>query len=793
MPDGTEDRHTAPSIAVAGVPAFELHSLGWRAFQDLCVAVLREVWDCQSLQAFADSNDGGRDGAFHGLWRPAPCRPDLPDGPFVLQCKFTARRDETLTLSIMRDELSKVRSLVERGLCRSYMLLTNARVTGESQAAINAALKARGVEYPETLGGSWLNQTIAKSRKLRMFVPRVYGLGDLSQILDERAYEQAKALLEYLKEDLSTFVVTDAYHRAAAAIRDYGFCLLLGEPAAGKSIIAATLAMTALDNWKCLTVRADGPGDIVRHWNPNEKHQFFWVDDAFGAVRHERALSDEWSRSLSKIMAAVNKGAKIILTSRDYIYREARPLLKEYAYPLLREQQVVVNVAALSPLERQQILYNHIRLGDQPKATRRKLKPHLEAAAGQLPFRPEVARRLGRQMFTTNLQRTRSGVLRFMSQPNDFLGDVYEGLEPDYRAALALVYQSGDLLVPFEIADSIRQKAMTQLGGTPGGVSRALNVLEGTFLRRAPIPGSGDPQEYWSFRHPTLREGFAAFIAKDPNLVQIVVDGLSDKDLLTQVDCGGEEKQGTLVSIPPVLYRYVAKRVAAAWASPHSGYAERWQHKRQWYSFLATKCSRQFLAIYLEIDPELLDRLVRFYSYLFTQPEIDVLARLHELSMLPESYRQHLLNKVTYLATETPDADWIWMHEFTVLITEAERVELLEHVQSELIPNLEKTLDDWQFNEQEDIENYYGPLEEALDQYAEELRGDESSYNRLKWAIEKVDELRTEALLRHEEKNEDTWTSEGQLSSAEDPFSLRSPTPEETSDRSVFDDVDEER
>ena len=82
-------------------------------------------------------------------------------------------------------------------------------------------------------------------------------------------------------------MVTDAYRRAARAIEDHGFCLLLGEPAVGKSVIAATLAMTALDQWKIPTVKVDGPADIAL-WNPNEPSQFFWADDAFGAIRHDR-------------------------------------------------------------------------------------------------------------------------------------------------------------------------------------------------------------------------------------------------------------------------------------------------------------------------------------------------------------------------------------------------------------------------------------------------------------------------------------------------------------------------
>jgi hypothetical protein len=429
------------TVHAPGVPGYELHTLGWRAFQDLCATVLREIWG-QTVQSFADTQDGGRDGAFYGIWHGTVESADVPEGPFALQCKFLARRDDTLTLSTIEDELAKVRSLVERGLCNSYVLMSNARVTGTSEAKIRNALKKEGVSHPFVLAGNWLNQTIAMSPRLRMFVPRVYGLGDLSQILDERAYAQAQALLDYLQEDLSTFVVTDAYRRAARAIEDHGFCLLLGEPAVGKSVIAATLAMTALDQWKIPTVKVDGPADIAL-WNPNEPSQFFWADDSFGAIRHERTLTNEWSQRLPKVMAAVRGGSKVVMTSRDYIYRDARRLLKEYAYPLLREQQVVIDVAALTQEERRQILYNHIRLGDHPQEFRTAIKPHLADAADQEPFRPEVARRLGRQSFTKGLRTTKFAVQEFMAKPNKFLQDIYEGLDADHVGALAMVYQAG--------------------------------------------------------------------------------------------------------------------------------------------------------------------------------------------------------------------------------------------------------------------------------------------------------------------------------------------------------------
>src|SRR5262245_48550087 len=138
-----------------GQPTFELHSLGWRAFQDLCAAVLRTVWG-QSAQAFADSNDGGRDGAFYGVWHDPPDTAGLHDylrGPFVLQCKHTKKADSTLSESDLEEEFDKVPGLVERGLCRSYVLMTSARVTGSAEEKIRERLRKAGVEHPLVLAG----------------------------------------------------------------------------------------------------------------------------------------------------------------------------------------------------------------------------------------------------------------------------------------------------------------------------------------------------------------------------------------------------------------------------------------------------------------------------------------------------------------------------------------------------------------------------------------------------------------------------------------------------------------
>jgi len=273
----------------AGEVTYELHSLGWKAFQNLCVTITGDIWG-QTVQSFFDSNDGGRDGAFNGIWKPVGG--EAFEGTFTVQCKFTAKADKHFQLSDLKDEIIKAKRLASRGLADNYILFTNARLTGVAAEKIRGKFEAiRGIKRCAAYGCDRISQIIRESPRLRMLVPRVYGLGDLSQILDERSCAQAQEILSALGDDLAKFVITDAYQRSAKALIDHGFVLLLGEPACGKSTIAASLAVGSLDEWGCSTIKIRDANHFEKHWNPHEPKQFFWVDDAFGATQFDRTLA----------------------------------------------------------------------------------------------------------------------------------------------------------------------------------------------------------------------------------------------------------------------------------------------------------------------------------------------------------------------------------------------------------------------------------------------------------------------------------------------------------------------
>ena len=238
---------------------FRLHDMGWSAFQQLCHTVLREVLG-QTVASFLDNNDGGRDGAFTGTWSPVPGQ--HYSGEFVVQCKHTTRAGKNLTKADLGDEIPKATALAKAGRCDVYILMTNAGMSGRSELAIKAELNGAGVHHVLIFGSTWLNHTIRETPRVRRLVPRLYGLGDLTQILDERAYRQAQAVLDAMRTDLAKLVLTGTYYDASQAVLTNGFVLLLGAPATGKTTIAAELALGAADEQGAAVVKLPSTGRL---------------------------------------------------------------------------------------------------------------------------------------------------------------------------------------------------------------------------------------------------------------------------------------------------------------------------------------------------------------------------------------------------------------------------------------------------------------------------------------------------------------------------------------------------
>ena len=654
--------------------AFDLTQLGWKAFQDLSAAVASEVLG-RPVQTFASGKDGGRDGAFLGTWNPDGAR----DVKSALQCKFTEKPGVRLSLSKVGRERLKVRELVAQGLAEDYVLLTNAEVSATKEAKICAAFEQEGVTTCQVFDGEWIMRQLRERPRLRMMAPRVYGLMSLPEIIVGPAYEQARAILSSMGNDLGAFVPTASHRDAVAALDEHGFVLIVGDPATGKSTIAAALALGALDGGCTGAIRISAP-ERLDLWRPDQR-QFLWVDDAFGATQYEAAKVQQWNAELPTLKAAIENGTKIVFTTRNYIWERARAQMKLNAFDLLQSSQVVVDVQALTADERTQILYNHVKEGGHPPEVRRRLKSHLRRLSENPNLSPEIARRLGNPRFTATLPITAKALDQFVNEPVDFLKEVIANLNDAGRAALALIFMYSSAGVPNPLVeDEALATVHRLLGVKTSDLLEELRAMEGSLT----LLVEGEHADTWTFRHPTIADAYADIVADNAALVELYLAGARPERIMVEVGCGSAKSKGHAVRIPPVLYPRLIARLDER---PLDGVMK---------GFLVHRTDDAFLRAFALHRPEACS--IAPYMMLEHDLNVQVLVVLHRAGALPERDRRTAAETVDEYAFEHFDPAVFTDAGVRSLLTDAEYADLEDRFRETHVRYLSGTVADWKYN-----------------------------------------------------------------------------------------------
>lgn len=424
-------------------------------------------------------------------------------------------------------------------------------------------------------------------------------------------------------------------------------------------------------------------------------------------MQYESSLAYSWNHILPQVRTMLRQGAKIVMTSRDYIYKRARRDLKEGAFPLFNESQVVIDVHDLSSQEKQQILYNHLKLGSQPPEFRSEIKPHLVSVAAHSRFIPEIARRLSDPAFTKRLYLTEYALWQFVQKREQLLQEVLDGLDKESMAALALIYMKKDHLEsPVSLQES-EEDALRRLGSSLGKCIAALESLNGSLVVHQHVDGAS----VWRFKHPTVGDAFASTLARSPDLLGIFLLGSATENLIEQVTCGDVGIERAVV-VPRSLHQQMIARLMEFTASDKykSQYLASWGTKWSLFSFLTRRCSKEFLALYLEANPELVKKVCRPGLYLNSSSEVRLAVRLHAFGLLPEENRIAFVEALSAFAVSGEDVYALDDDGIRSVFTDAEFDALVARVHSELLPRLDKVRE-----EEQDSYNAEGAADEHLE------------------------------------------------------------------------------
>ncbi len=738
--------------------------------------ILKETFG-QTFQIFSDGVDGGRDGAFYGTWSGTGFGDGISNS-FTTQCKHTSKQGMKLSKGVVSDELPKLERLVSKGLADVYLLFTNCSVSAETAAIMEEDMRKAGAKFAKIYGAEWINHSISLYPSLRRMVPRIYGLGDLSQIITNQAFRQAKSVLDSIAPDLACFVPTEAYRRCAHALKDHGFVMLIGEPASGKTMIANLLALSAADEWGLQTLILSSPEDLDRQWNPDDPGQFFWVDDAFGSNHCDFNRVQEWNQRLPKLKAAIHKGARVIFTSRSYIYRAAQNRLNTNKFELFRDSRVTIEVEKLSDPEKAMILYNHLKLGKQTKAFRRAIKSFLPSVVSVPKFLPEIARRFANPQFTNKLVPSEAAVVGFFSNPTGIMADIIGGLAPAERAALALIFSNGgELPIPLRFENPQTTNIITSMQSNLGDVKAALSALDDSLIR---ISKTQD-EHYWKFRHPTIRDAFATDVSGNPELIDIYLSGVTKERLIEEISCGDMGIEGIKLVVPHSMFNSVLNIIDPS--------GNRAPISRPILTFLASRCSTEFLGLYFNSDEAKTYLLGLISSARRYDNSLIILSRLNVNGLLGDDLRRKVLDKLSDLAAINHSDCFIDADFVGVLLSKEENEARLSVQKVQFYSNMNEIIQDIEdsWATDDDVDEAFYDVTRLLERFRDENNElyCENFYDEDEWQ-------KSEQFIREIEIRKDKLKL--RQSEAVDYDELEAEEAQSTNlqlGRSIFDDVDE--
>jgi hypothetical protein len=351
---------------------YRISSIGWYNFEILAQTLLK-VLIGPGVTSFGGSKDSGRDAAFTGdAAFPTPsCR---WTGEWVFQVKYVdfEERGVDAARSSLNTTLRKELPLVlsRHSAIDNYVLITDVPLTSQSRMGFNRIASEHGFAGNfASVDGKEICQFLDIHGDIRRSYPQLLGLADLDIIVNRDLYARSQAYLETWQPRLATYVQTEAHAKALTLLKKRHFIVLDGPPEAGKSTIAAALALIhAAEGFEIIDVRASNdlfraPGETTPGSVSSGTPKLFVADDAIGSISLEDGRVEEWSRDLPGIVRKLSDKRLLIWTARRYILEEAltKSRLGDAVAEFPRSHEVLVEVGPLTQMQKGEMLYNHAK------------------------------------------------------------------------------------------------------------------------------------------------------------------------------------------------------------------------------------------------------------------------------------------------------------------------------------------------------------------------------------------------------------------------------------------------
>lgn len=348
----------------------------------------------------------------------------------------------------------------------------------------------------------------------------------LEEILHSKILNQTRITLQDISDKARVYVANQSFSNALKILKEHNYVIIAGIPGIGKTTLANMLVLHYLKaNYDFIDISYD----VSEAYSmPDRKGpRVYLYDDFLGRTAIEEKLRKNEDHRLFKFISALRKTktSKLILTTREYILRQAQTTYEILNGPIFEKPQCIVDLSQYTRPIRAQILYNHLYFSHLPKK-------HIEEIVHQTTYykiidHPNYSPRIIEYMtdpmwIGDNESSSYPAVfLRNLQEPFLIWEQAFTNQITDIARETLLVLGTlpREIFVEdFECA-AARFLSVRRYDASDRQLRRALSELQGNFIVLRRDKGN----DIISFHNPSVQDFIESYLDRNPGLYEALL------------------------------------------------------------------------------------------------------------------------------------------------------------------------------------------------------------------------------------------------------------------------------